>query len=69
MIENSKILERRKSKPNYLSILEDTIQRIKSVIESENSDMLTRYIFEADEDSQDIENAILRALLDCNLLL
>jgi hypothetical protein len=67
-VEESKILERRKSRLNFQEIFDDTIQRLKDIVEETNkSDLLTRNIFEADEDSQDIEYVILRSLLDGKL--
>jgi hypothetical protein len=48
---------------DYLEILDDTRERLKSIVSVENRDIINRHKFEADERSQDIKLAILRTHL------
>lgn len=65
IIEDSKILERRKSLPNYDQIYQDVYNRLFYVISPKNRGLMNIFRLEDEEDSQDIELAILRAFLNC----
>jgi hypothetical protein len=68
LINDSKILERRKNMPNFQEIYKDAYKRLLSIINPRNHDLINIFRLEDEEDSQDIELAILRALLNCKLM-
>jgi hypothetical protein len=67
LIDESKIFERRKKLSNYNDkMFHDACKRLEYIVSMKDSELINIFKFTDDEeDSQDIEFAILRAFLDC----
>ncbi len=64
LIEDSKILERRSSLLNFKLIYKEAKKALLSIINPRNHELINIFRMEDDTDSQDIELAILRAILN-----
>jgi hypothetical protein len=64
-IRDSKILDRKKTKPNYQFFYKDTYKCIQEILKPKNLELINIFSFETEESSTDIELAILKALLNC----
>jgi hypothetical protein len=64
LIDESKILKHRASLPDYQAVYMDTQKTLMSIIHNRNHEFINIFRLGDDKDSQDIELAILRAMLN-----
>ena len=69
LIDESKILERRSTQPYFKMIYKEAKKALLSIINPRNHQLINIFRMEDDTDSQDIELAILRAILNGRLVL
>ena len=65
LIEDSKLLERSKEKPNYKQEINSAVGRLKYMLSKLSANLINVFRMDSEGCGQDIELTILRAFLNC----